>query len=191
MITKSTSFIRNSWPAQHSDQQRLFGSHCPPFPAQQGNYASSAPLYLQARLIGLVRLPRRRSRSARCSGLRLLPLLDDNYSVNLLRETSYCCATDRRRRCNRRTNRQHAGRGNQRNDSSHFVLPAQLRSAHLIIRRRASIPSPACFRRRATLRGRGPFFERALAAREKALGPEHPDAARIREHLAVISTREG
>jgi class 3 adenylate cyclase/CRP-like cAMP-binding protein len=32
-----------------------------------------------------------------------------------------------------------------------------------------------------------PLFERALAICEKALGPEHPDTAMMREHLAVLS----
>jgi class 3 adenylate cyclase len=36
-----------------------------------------------------------------------------------------------------------------------------------------------------------PLFERALAICEKMLGPEHPDTAMIREHFAVLSTREG
>ena len=58
-------------------------------------------------------------------------------------------------------------------------------------RRRASTTSPTCCGTRATLPGRGRCYERALAIREKALGPEHPDTATSLNNLAILLKAEG
>jgi hypothetical protein len=34
-----------------------------------------------------------------------------------------------------------------------------------------------------------PLFERALAIREKVLGPEHPDTAKIRQNLSALGKK--
>ncbi len=41
------------------------------------------------------------------------------------------------------------------------------------------------------MRGRGRFVERALAIREKALGPEHPDTATSLNNLALLLQAQG
>ena len=41
------------------------------------------------------------------------------------------------------------------------------------------------------MRGRGRSIERALAIREKALGPEHPDTATSLNNLAVLHQDQG
>ena len=41
------------------------------------------------------------------------------------------------------------------------------------------------------MRGHGRFYERALAIREKALGPEHDDTAESLNDLAVLLSNEG
>jgi hypothetical protein len=40
------------------------------------------------------------------------------------------------------------------------------------------------------LAGARPYYERALAIREKALGPDHPDTAQSLNNLAVLSRRD-
>jgi Tetratricopeptide repeat len=40
------------------------------------------------------------------------------------------------------------------------------------------------------LTGAQPLFERALAIREKALGPEHPDTVKVRNNLAKLLDRD-
>ena len=52
-------------------------------------------------------------------------------------------------------------------------------------------PRPYCFTTRATLPGRGRYYERALAIREKALGPEHPDTATSLNNLACLLLAQG
>ena len=59
------------------------------------------------------------------------------------------------------------------------------------IRRRASTTSPSCCRPRATYAEARPLYERALAIREKALGPEHPDAAASLNNLAGLLEAQG
>src|SRR5262249_31295346 len=44
---------------------------------------------------------------------------------------------------------------------------------------------------RGDLAGARPLFERALAVREKALGPEHPGTAESLNNLAVLPQAEG
>ena len=56
-------------------------------------------------------------------------------------------------------------------------------------RRRASTISPSCYRPRALCAG-APLYERALAIREKALGPEHPSTKIIRKNLDTQRNRE-
>ena len=53
-------------------------------------------------------------------------------------------------------------------------------------RRRASTASPTCSGTRATLAAARPLYERALAIREKVLGPEHPDTATSLDSLASL-----
>jgi hypothetical protein len=48
-------------------------------------------------------------------------------------------------------------------------------------RSRCALPGPDG---KAEVRGRGPLHERALAIRETALGPEHPDTATSLDNLA-------
>ena len=59
------------------------------------------------------------------------------------------------------------------------------------IRRRASTISPSCCRTRASLRRRGRCIERALAIREKVLGPEHADTANSLNNLAFLLQPQG
>ena len=61
------------------------------------------------------------------------------------------------------------------------------RSAPTIrIRRRASITSRGCFSVQGDLAGGAAAFERALAIREKALGPDHPYTATSLNNLAGL-----
>ncbi|MCI0645537.1 MAG: tetratricopeptide repeat protein, partial [Chloroflexi bacterium] len=40
------------------------------------------------------------------------------------------------------------------------------------------------------LAGARPYYERALAINEKALGPDHPDTQLVRRNLAALSRRQ-
>ena len=69
---------------------------------------------------------------------------------------------------------------------------ARRRSAPTIpIPRRASTTSPLCYKRRAISTVARPLFERALAIREKALGPDHPDTAASLNNLAAAASGTG
>ena len=46
-------------------------------------------------------------------------------------------------------------------------------------------------RAQGDLAGARPLYERALAIREKALGPEHPDTAQSLNNLAVLLQAQG
>ena len=52
--------------------------------------------------------------------------------------------------------------------------------------RRASTTSPCCFRIQADFAAARPLYERALAIREKVLGPDHPETATSLNNLATL-----
>ena len=69
---------------------------------------------------------------------------------------------------------------------------ARRRSAPSIpTRRRASTTSPALLQDQGDLAAARPLYERALAIREKALGPEHPDTATSLNNLAALLQDQG
>ena len=59
------------------------------------------------------------------------------------------------------------------------------------LRRGASTTSPSCCRDQSDFAGARPLFERALAIREKALGPEHPHTAMSLNNLALLLRDQG
>ncbi|PZR83845.1 MAG: hypothetical protein DLM68_13770 [Hyphomicrobiales bacterium] len=59
------------------------------------------------------------------------------------------------------------------------------------IQQRALTISPSCFKSRATSPAARPRFERALAIREKALGPERPWTAQSFNNLANLLKDQG
>jgi hypothetical protein len=55
----------------------------------------------------------------------------------------------------------------------------------------ALIPGSRSEHPNGDLAGARPLLERALAIREKAPGPDHPDTATVRNHLANLLSQRG